>query len=117
MTDVQKKRIEKWCEALESGEFKQTRNRLHNPKTGGYCCLGVACELYRRDARSGEWGGTGEFFVEERYEDCELPDTVKDWFGLPAADPCFGGTWLTTRNDDGKRFKTIAKAIRKEYLS
>lgn len=35
--------LEKWIEALRSGEFKQTTHRLQDSQ--GYCCLGVACEL------------------------------------------------------------------------
>lgn len=33
----------KWVEALRSGEYQQTKEYLHSE--GGYCCLGVACEL------------------------------------------------------------------------
>ncbi len=29
----------KWIELLTNGEYKQTRNTIHNDK--GYCCLGV----------------------------------------------------------------------------
>lgn len=40
--DVKKK----WVEALRSGEYTQTRNVMYNPKTGGFCCLGVLeCEM------------------------------------------------------------------------
>lgn len=31
----------KWVAALESGEYKQTQNRLYDPATKGFCCLGV----------------------------------------------------------------------------
>jgi hypothetical protein len=30
-----------WLNALRSGEYIQSANTLHNPKTGGFCCLGV----------------------------------------------------------------------------
>lgn len=33
--------MKKWIEALESGQYKQTRGRLYTKDTG-YCCLGVA---------------------------------------------------------------------------
>ena len=32
---------EKWLKALRSGEYKKARGVLHNPITGGHCCLGV----------------------------------------------------------------------------
>ena len=34
-----------WIEALESGKYKQCRHVLYDPKTDGFCCLGVACKL------------------------------------------------------------------------
>lgn len=34
---------DKWCEALESGNYKQGTKRLR--KDGKYCCLGVLCDV------------------------------------------------------------------------
>jgi hypothetical protein len=45
--------VEAWCDALESGEYEQTKGALY--KDGGYCCLGVArCVL---TGRRGRWSG------------------------------------------------------------
>lgn len=41
-----------WLAALRSGEFQQTQQMLKSQQ--GYCCLGVLCELYRREV-GGEW--------------------------------------------------------------
>ena len=41
---VSKKTIQKWCDALRRGEYRQTNYALQNDN--GYCCLGVACELF-----------------------------------------------------------------------
>jgi hypothetical protein len=41
------KNIKKWCKALDSGKYKQTRGKLQDSR--GYCCLGVACELFNKD--------------------------------------------------------------------
>lgn len=41
---VSKKDMLKWIEALRSGEYAQTTGRLQDFE--GYCCLGVACELF-----------------------------------------------------------------------
>lgn len=41
---VSTKDFMKWLNALWSGEYKQTRNELQN--YGGFCCLGVACNLF-----------------------------------------------------------------------
>ena len=34
-----------WIEALESGKYKQSRHVLYDPKTDGFCCLGLVCKL------------------------------------------------------------------------
>lgn len=36
---------EKWIKALRSGEYEQSTGFLYNPAQGGYCCLGVACNI------------------------------------------------------------------------
>ena len=38
-----KKQFITWLEALRSGKYKQTRDKLEN--RGGFCCLGVACDV------------------------------------------------------------------------
>lgn len=44
MRSPTKAQIEKWCAALRSGKYKQTRGRLQDED--GHCCLGVACEVF-----------------------------------------------------------------------
>lgn len=39
-----KEAVQEWIDALRSGEYKQSRNRLQD--ANGYCCMGVACELF-----------------------------------------------------------------------
>lgn len=36
-----------WVKALRSGKYKQGKGMLKS-KDGEYCCLGVACDLYRK---------------------------------------------------------------------
>jgi hypothetical protein len=43
---------EKWVAALRSGEYKQCKDQLKDG--GGYCCLGVLCEISERAIRPGE---------------------------------------------------------------
>lgn len=40
------KRINKWLNALESGKYKQTKSKLYNNNTNGFCCLGVLTNEY-----------------------------------------------------------------------
>ena len=45
-----------WVEALRSGKYKQETGALHI--AGGYCCLGVLCEVLTEKgklSRSGNW--------------------------------------------------------------
>lgn len=37
-----------WIDALRSGEYTQTKSVLHDLTDGGYCCLGVACDVYQK---------------------------------------------------------------------
>lgn len=39
-----KKNVKKWIAALRSGEYEQTRGALNDEN--GFCCLGVACDLF-----------------------------------------------------------------------
>lgn len=39
-----KKDIKKWCAALRSGKYQQGKGQLQTKD--GYCCLGVACDVF-----------------------------------------------------------------------
>ena len=112
----------KWLAALRSGEYQQGQNWLKNGK-GGFCCLGVLCDLYRKEIGKGGW----EIYYESRIftlDDAKAPyyppTRVIDWAGL-------GESWealnkiritidgtensLAEHNDQGKTFSQIADAI------
>ncbi len=124
---------EKWVKALRSGEYQQTREGLQD-KTG-FCCLGVACDLFMKDTGVGSWSaepneeGYYDFLypVPEDYKDIsdedhwvdytELPAIVREWLGVTTSggvytkineddDGCLAGD-----NDAGKSFKEIADII------
>lgn len=44
LSHIPRKRIAEWIDALRSGEYKQAKARLQ--RDDGYCCLGVACEIF-----------------------------------------------------------------------
>lgn len=87
---------ERWVEALRSGKYKQTEGRLQ--KCGGYCCLGVAACLIDPNG----WDGN-----EFRGDSHVLDDATMGEIGLsPRAHD-----WLTSMNDNGESFETIANYI------
>jgi hypothetical protein len=86
---------QKWIEMLESGNYPQTRQKLYTDN--GYCCLGVLCELYKRETGNGEWvpcdipyyesSKVYAFKTEKTQKNSTdtLPDEVKDWAGMTSA--------------------------------
>lgn len=120
---VNKKHMEEWVEALESGAFQQAKETLAiKDDTGSmYCCLGVACELAERDGVAHDW-------YNDVVESETLPRPVQEWLGVNDTDPMVYTGWdrprdtrtehLTTLNDGlAWTFPMIAKAIRETYLN
>lgn len=110
----------KWIEALRSGKYNQTQSRLHD--NDGYCCLGVACDLYNKE-------NPGILHVEEmklidgfktRYNGLStvLPDQVTVWLGLAQCDGDYKESGqrmsLVEKNDNGYTFAQIADIIESE---
>lgn len=127
----------KWVEALRSGKYKQTTEALHDEN--GYCCLGVACELYQQEV------GDLEIEHEEvmnpqdhrkihkatfyNNEWQNLPPVVMDWLGLRddtgsyevKIEPQDALSYrevrdesLAAKNDEGSSFSEIADIIESE---
>lgn len=111
-----KKRVKKlWLAALRSGEFKQAPNTLRegSGKSARYCCLGVLCELHRRNSKTpGRWKG-------DEYCDnaATLAPEVQRWAGIDGDNPVVRPVMSTLAglNDDGNDFGCIADLIEK-YL-
>ena len=123
-------------EALESGRFMQATGSLtHSFPSGrrGYCCLGVACEVYIEN-------GGGEalrrddmtYKSDEEYEDNYLPRIVMDALGATAPNPELRAAdiaelkrigvpelkhlSLAGINDNGATFKQIAEVFRQRLF-
>jgi hypothetical protein len=125
-------RIERLCDALESGEFNQTTGALRN--SYGYCCMGVACEisgLHRWVERAKQgyfaYGTPGsvepETDVSAGLEAGYLPTTVSEWYGWngsnnPVVKTDDGGLATLSQLNDLKHanFCAIAHVIRRTYL-
>src|SRR5688572_668760 len=77
-----KEAIRKWVEALRSGEFQQGKDSLR-PKPDAFCCLGVACEVFRRETGKGEWAAIHSdmtFVASDASSSADLlPTAVAEW--------------------------------------
>lgn len=102
----------RWLEALRSGKYSQTRRSLRTDH--GFCCLGVACDVY--DPKGWEKDTediSHEFMGERNY----LPKEVREWLGLrPHYSMAHGGveSILADLNDKtGSTFAEIADYLEK----
>jgi len=107
--------IRKLISALRTNGYPQSRGGLAGPN--GFCCLGVACDVYRQETGMGNWSTVGHMNVEKqiawRYEignDHEiyyLPFQVMEHYGFTERNPLM----LASQNDDGATFKEIASFL------
>ena len=115
----------KWAEALRSGEYQQGRGCLH-PASGKFCCLGVLCDLFRKETGVGVWQRTEDgcsklFDLADADENRHgvLPRTVREWAGMRsdsgviprASAPPEHCVKLAVLNDEGASFSQIADII------
>jgi hypothetical protein len=106
---------QKWVDALRSGKYQQTQNRLHDEN--GFCCLGVLCDLYRKENQL-EWEPsiyTNAYMFQNMV--AALPLSVIEWSGVEGYNPLVNdeiGT-LSGLNDNGSAFIEIADLI-EEHL-
>lgn len=127
--------VERWVDALRSGEFKQGKHRLRTVNADGpdeFCCLGVACEISGVVEFRQKPGSEGSMLPASwRYEDASgsgngtlLPWAVMEWLGFSKANPAVeyqgrsGGVQLAELNDArGLSFNEIADLIEAQYLT
>jgi hypothetical protein len=124
--------MKKWVKALRSGKFKQGTGTLKQFNSKGqaqHCCLGVLCELYNSEMKKNKKKTLSEKVYDNdigfgytRFNgsaDC-LPQNVRDWSGIASSyGKFYGGDTLpeplADLNDNGKKFKTIADIIEKNW--
>lgn len=115
---------QRWVDALRSGKYGQCRGRLR--QGDGYCCLGVACDVFKGDLGV-DWENVREenivspeppyFFFMGRSAD--LPPGLVEILGLVSpmgeAKPVSGvdapELALSSLNDNGCSFDEIADRI------
>lgn len=102
------KNAKKWVQVLRSGRYKQSKYQLKTNE--GYCCLGVACDLYAKEKHI-VWDGT-DFLGNAQ----TLPHLVMAWMGLSSPTGIFitrPGVQcsLSWCNDRDMSFEEIADVI------
>src|SRR5271170_1949774 len=123
LTELQRE----WVTALRSGEYAQGYGKLA-PAAGGYCCLGVLCEILVKKGvltKSKEVNNPASYVGSdttrgEYRSDSYLTKIAQDLVGLTTGDgeyrindgPLFAGTSLTSANDSERfSFSQIADII------
>jgi hypothetical protein len=105
---------QKWVDALRSGEYQQTKGRLHDED--GFCCLGVLCDLYIKE-NNVEWEPSihSDAYMFQNVV-ADLPFSVKKWADLEYCNPHIndGESTLATLNDIGFTFNKIADIIQEQ---
>lgn len=108
------KRVKKkWVQALRSGKYKQTIGQLYDDGDG-FCCLGVLCDLHRKENKQNSWAIAGDNKVFYLGAGDTLPPAVIKWAGLTYRDPKVdkqGTISLSGLNDSGSSFGEIADII------
>jgi len=87
--------MKKWVKALRSGRYKQGKDCLKSKSKRGvtrHCCLGVLCELYQKDEKTGKMkvddipnpeNGSGTVYqFGSQKEMYGLPNSVSRWAGI-----------------------------------
>lgn len=107
-----------WLAALRSGDYPQTRGKLHRlqaqgDRPPGWCCYGALCDVA---AKAGvpvarRFGTFTEVFDGDRDFP---PASVTEWAGLPGENVFIRHVSLADRNDNGMSFREIADLIEVE---
>ncbi len=104
------KNATKWVKALRSGKYRKAIGQLK--KGRGFCCLGVACDLYLKEKGKkwernflGKWTADGDA--------SQLTKKIKNWLGLATTYGGYkAGSSIVIDNDSNKkRLKEMATII------
>lgn len=131
---MRKEVMKKWVKALRSGKFKQGAGTLKQYNSKGeaqHCCLGVLCELYNSEMKKSKkktipekiYDNDMDFsFGYSRFGGSkeDLPREVMKWSGIENSLGQFNLSdnhyeTLADLNDLGRKFKTIADIIEKNW--
>jgi len=96
-----------WVEALRSGKYKRTTQKLRS-LNDGFCCLGVLADL-----AGCEWKKEEDFYSADGAFG-SAPAKAREFVGLTAYLGCYTYGDLSDLNDSGKTFAEIADIIESE---
>lgn len=105
-----------WIAALESGVYPKGKSALMND-IGGFCCLGVLCDLYAKEHDAG-WTSDGFGLTIEgttKGPDSLVPDEVRAWAGIKDEETeihAFLPKSLAVLNDSTDTFEPVIERIR-----
>lgn len=110
ITKELQKNIKIWVKALRSGKYQQDTSQLQTKM--GFCCLGVACEIFSHDPiRTSDGRLTGGFPYTYRGAPLWL-EKINDDFGNRVQ-----GFILSVLNDEEKfTFNEIADCLEAVYI-
>lgn len=102
----------KWLAALKSGKYPKTDGDLRDGQ--GYCCLGVLCDIYRKETGDGKWK-ENRFITSTSDTTGYLPNKVMKWAGLSKKYGIMDGKGsdLTDINDQSHTFNEVIEVIEK----
>jgi hypothetical protein len=110
-------RLQLLVDALCSGEYEQNMGSLrYNDK---FCCLGVACDVYRKPAQSAYWEDNVFVTADGARALSSMPTEVQEWYELSYSQ---GDIWFKydgpaeyssamAMNDNDFDFLAIARKI------
>lgn len=115
--------LKKVLDAARSGEYCQTRGKLHRVVDGKdcYCFLGVACKVYQDETGDGDFDDSGlDYITNEPHPNdtfYNAPLSVLNWLGI--FDPSGEADRRIVRLNDAEQLplSAIADMIEEEYAS
>lgn len=110
LTKTQKANLRKWVDALESGRYRQTREKLCGKY--GYCCLGVWCAESGQGVWSDLLDNEHQFILDHDWYSCELPTVLKESLGISGDQE---NRYIGLNDISKANFKRIAQEIRKDF--
>ena len=131
LTAEQRERVSKLADALESGEYERGKGFLCRITEDGrrqWCCLGVACDVARKNGLDLSEQNLGNYLSFDGKSAC-LPSSVMQWYGFDTSNPSVqlasyvsvpslaGYIEAADANDNGATFAELAQGFRDMYVN